>query len=99
MSDAQHGTRLQPIAYIHTPFPQQLVVEATAACNQNCIFCGRTYMTRAKKTLFALADGICRLSGRDLVRIYRRIDAKRIIAYGEPDCSLARSGKVSKIIR
>lgn len=37
--------------YGHTPFPQQLVVEITAACNQECIFCGRTYMARPKKTM------------------------------------------------
>ncbi len=32
--------------YQHTKFPQQLIVEATAACNQRCIYCGRTYMKR-----------------------------------------------------
>ena len=32
-------------------FPEQLVIEATAACNQACIFCGRTYMDRPKKTM------------------------------------------------
>lgn len=37
--------------YRHTRFPQQLVVEITAACNQACIFCGRTYMDRPKKTM------------------------------------------------
>ncbi len=37
--------------YIHTPFPQQLVIEVTAACNQRCIFCGRSYMERPKKTM------------------------------------------------
>lgn len=37
--------------YTHTPFPQQLVIEATAGCNQRCIFCGRTYMARPKKTM------------------------------------------------
>lgn len=35
--------------FVHTPYPQQLVVELTAACNQGCIFCGRTYMDRAKR--------------------------------------------------
>lgn len=34
--------------YIHTEFLQQLVIELTTACNQNCIFCGRTYMSRYK---------------------------------------------------
>jgi radical SAM protein with 4Fe4S-binding SPASM domain len=38
-------------AYTHTPFPQQLVIEATAGCNQKCINCGRTYMVRPKKTM------------------------------------------------
>ncbi|MFQ5880854.1 MAG: radical SAM/SPASM domain-containing protein [Candidatus Methylomirabilales bacterium] len=37
--------------YIHTPFPQQVVVEVTAACDQKCIFCGRTYMDRPKRTM------------------------------------------------
>lgn len=37
--------------YIHTPFPQQVVVEVTAACDQRCIFCGRTYIERPKKTM------------------------------------------------
>lgn len=37
--------------YRHTPFPQQVVVEVTAACNQRCVFCGRTYMDRPKKTM------------------------------------------------
>jgi radical SAM protein with 4Fe4S-binding SPASM domain len=37
--------------YFHTAFPQQIVVEATAGCNQSCIFCGRTYMDRPKKTM------------------------------------------------
>lgn len=32
-------------------FPPQLVVEVTAGCNQDCIFCGRTYMDRPKKTM------------------------------------------------
>lgn len=32
-------------------FPEQLVIETTAACNQACIFCGRTYMNRPKKTM------------------------------------------------
>jgi radical SAM protein with 4Fe4S-binding SPASM domain len=35
----------------HSPFPQQLVIELTAGCNQACIFCGRTYMPRPKKTM------------------------------------------------
>lgn len=34
-------------------FPQQVVIETTAACNQDCIFCGRTYMQRPKKTMTA----------------------------------------------
>ena len=37
--------------YSHTDFPQQLVIELTAGCNQSCIFCGRTYMARPKKTM------------------------------------------------
>lgn len=37
--------------YIHLPFPQQLVVEATAGCDQECIYCGRSYMERPKKTM------------------------------------------------
>lgn len=37
--------------YVHTPFPQQVVVETTAACDQRCVFCGRTYMVRPKKTM------------------------------------------------
>lgn len=32
--------------WVHTPYPQQLVLEVTAACNQKCVFCGRTYMER-----------------------------------------------------
>lgn len=32
--------------FVHTAFPQQLVIELTSACNQGCIFCGRTYMER-----------------------------------------------------
>ncbi len=35
----------------HNPFPQQLVIEVTAACNQDCIFCGRTYMERPKRSM------------------------------------------------
>jgi radical SAM protein with 4Fe4S-binding SPASM domain len=35
----------------HSPFPQQLVIEVTAGCNQQCINCGRTYMERPKKTM------------------------------------------------
>jgi MoaA/NifB/PqqE/SkfB family radical SAM enzyme len=34
--------------FVHTAFPQQLVIELTSACNQGCIFCGRTYMERPK---------------------------------------------------
>src|SRR5688572_29817958 len=37
--------------YAQTSFPQQLVVEVTAGCNQKCINCGRTYMERPKKTM------------------------------------------------
>ncbi len=37
--------------HVHTPFPQQVVIEVTAACDQQCIFCGRTYMDRPKKTM------------------------------------------------
>jgi len=33
---------------MQTSFPQQLVIEVTAACNQGCAFCGRTYMKRPK---------------------------------------------------
>lgn len=46
------GIAREPIttaSYVHTPFPQQLVIELTAACNQACIFCGRTYMDRPKR--------------------------------------------------
>jgi radical SAM protein with 4Fe4S-binding SPASM domain len=32
-------------------FPQQCVIEVTAACDQSCIHCGRTYMERPKKTM------------------------------------------------
>lgn len=42
---------VQQYGYNHTAFPQQLVVEVTAGCNQRCIFCGRTYMDRPKKTM------------------------------------------------
>ncbi len=35
----------------HADFPPQLVVETTAACNQDCIFCGRTYSLRPLKTM------------------------------------------------
>ena len=41
----------QKTAYTHTPFPVQLVIEPTAGCNQKCIFCGRSYMDRPKKTM------------------------------------------------
>lgn len=34
--------------FVHTAWPQQLVVELTSACNQGCVFCGRTYMERPK---------------------------------------------------
>lgn len=34
-----------------TPFPQQLVIETTAACDLACTFCGRTYMDRPKTNL------------------------------------------------
>ncbi len=34
--------------FVHTSWPQQLVVELTSACNQGCVFCGRTYMERPK---------------------------------------------------
>lgn len=34
-----------------TPFPEQLIVEVTAACDQHCIFCGRTYMERPRETV------------------------------------------------
>ncbi len=37
--------------YSDSDFPSQLVVELTAGCNQSCIFCGRTYMVRPKKTM------------------------------------------------
>ncbi|MBI3270109.1 MAG: radical SAM protein [Planctomycetes bacterium] len=39
------------MTFVHTPFPQQVVVEVTAACDQQCVFCGRTYMDRPKKTM------------------------------------------------
>lgn len=32
-------------------FPEQLVVEVTGGCNQECVFCGRTYMRRPLKTM------------------------------------------------
>lgn len=32
----------------HTLFPPQVVIESTAACNQSCTFCGRTYLERQK---------------------------------------------------
>ncbi len=32
----------------HTQFPPQVVIESTAACNQNCTFCGRSYLERPK---------------------------------------------------
>ncbi len=35
----------------HSDFPRQVVAELTAACNQKCIFCGRNYMQRVKKTM------------------------------------------------
>jgi len=41
----------EPPASAHTPFPQQVVVETTAACDQRCIFCGRSGMARPKKTM------------------------------------------------
>lgn len=34
--------------FVHTAFPQQVVVELTSACNQGCVYCGRTYMERQK---------------------------------------------------
>lgn len=34
--------------YFHTPFPPQVVVETTNACNLNCLYCGRSYMDRLK---------------------------------------------------
>jgi radical SAM protein with 4Fe4S-binding SPASM domain len=53
--------------FVHTPFPQQVVAEVTAACDQRCIFCGRSSMTRPKKTMArelfcAIADEIGRVS-------------------------------------
>lgn len=35
----------------HLDFPNQVVIELTAACDQECVFCGRTYMERPKKTM------------------------------------------------
>lgn len=35
----------------HTPFPQQCVIEVTAGCDQDCIYCGRKTMERPKKTM------------------------------------------------
>lgn len=32
-------------------FPQQCVIEVTAACDQSCIHCGRAFMERPKKTM------------------------------------------------
>jgi radical SAM protein with 4Fe4S-binding SPASM domain len=40
--------QLTPETFVDPAFPQQVVIEATAACNQQCIFCGRTYMERPK---------------------------------------------------
>ena len=37
--------------YQHTRFPQQCVIEVTAACDQACIHCGRNFMERPKKTM------------------------------------------------
>lgn len=53
-------------SYFHTDFPQQLIIEATAACNQLCIFCGRTYMDRPKKTMArATFEKVAAESGRE----------------------------------
>ncbi|MBI3125995.1 MAG: radical SAM protein [Candidatus Tectomicrobia bacterium] len=52
--------------YFHTEFPQQLIIETTAACNQLCVFCGHTYMDRPKKTMArALFERIASESGRE----------------------------------
>ncbi|MCY3020595.1 MAG: hypothetical protein NTW87_16370 [Planctomycetota bacterium] len=55
-----------PAAYQHTAFPQQLVIETTAACNQQCVFCGRTYMGRPKRSMKrTLFDKIVEEVGRE----------------------------------
>jgi MoaA/NifB/PqqE/SkfB family radical SAM enzyme len=52
--------------FVHTAFPQQLVVELTSACNQGCIFCGRTYMERQKSHMARpLFDRIAEEIGRE----------------------------------
>jgi radical SAM protein with 4Fe4S-binding SPASM domain len=41
----------QPISQDHfgqTLFPSQICIETTCACNQSCLYCGRTYMERQK---------------------------------------------------
>jgi len=52
--------------FVHTLWPQQLVVELTSACNQGCIFCGRTYMERPKGHMpRALFDRIVEEIGKE----------------------------------
>lgn len=47
-------------------FPQQVVIETTAACNQQCVFCGRTYMKRRKAHMpRPIFDRIVEEIGRD----------------------------------
>lgn len=55
-----------------TDFPQQCVIELTAACDQSCIHCGRTYMERPKKTM----------TGDMFQRIVREIGQEN------PDCEV-----------
>src|SRR5947208_16353273 len=49
LADDETLSRLKTVA--DSAFPQQVIVESTAACNQGCVFCGRTYMERPKKTI------------------------------------------------
>lgn len=52
--------------YEHFLFPQQLVIETTAGCNQRCIFCGRTYIERPKKTM---SDAIYRKIVKEVAEV------------------------------
>lgn len=38
-------------AGVDLPFPQQCVIEVTAGCDQQCIYCGRNAMERPRKTM------------------------------------------------
>lgn len=42
---------LERSAGVDLPFPQQCVVELTAGCDQQCIYCGRNVMERPRKTM------------------------------------------------